>query len=147
MGKYHRFGSTIICKPYGFKNKIKFVRFAHLHRFVRRHKRSEHRLEVGAPRQHDRHVRRNDVAVQHQIDITEWFAARFQEDGQIVLERRALDLFDFHLRLGRIEAPPDDLYHQRFGERIELLGHDDLVHVLLFDDETEAQLLDQTEPI
>lgn len=57
-----------------------------------------------------------------------------------------LDLLNPHFRLGRIKAPPNDFDHQRFVERKELFGHDDLVHVLLLDDEAEAQLLDETEP-
>lgn len=114
---------------------------------VRRHKRTEHGLEVRTSSQHNRHVRRNHITFEHEVYITEWFASGFQENGHIVLERCSSSLLKLYLSLGWIKAPSNDFDHQWFLECIELLGHDDVVQVFLFDDEAEAELLDESQSL
>lgn len=69
-----------------FKDGIRVNTDTHIHRVIRRHERAEHRLEVRASCSQDGFVRWYHVLVEYQFDVTEFTAAGFQKNRQVILQ-------------------------------------------------------------
>lgn len=134
-------------KPVISKNSTQSTPKTHINGIVRRHKRSEHGLEVGAPCRQDRLVRRNDLPLQHQVDVAKLLPTRLQKHRHIVLQRSPNRLVVLHIGrvLARILLLPDDLHDQHLLEGGKLGRHDDIVKVVVLCDKSHAVILDQGE--